>query len=255
MTWHAELELAQKAAQLAGERLRKRLRESVEVLSAEGRDVKLRADRESESLILQILRQSSVYPILAEESGEHGALAEDALLWIVDPLDGTVNFDRQVPLSSVSVGLWRGQQPILGVVYDFNHDELFAGIIAEGAWCNGQAVAVSGVTCAEKAILTTGFPINRDFNAGPLQRFLSRVQEFKKIRLLGSAALSLAYLASGRVDAYAEEDIMLWDVAAGVAVAQAAGAWVSVAMSERHPWARTVTCAAHEAIFRASAEV
>lgn len=99
------------------------------------------------------------------------------------------------------------------------------------------------------AILAKGFPVNRDFKSASLQNFLNSVQEFKKIRLLGSAALSLAYVACGRVDAYTEEDIMLWDVAAGIALVMAAGGWAEIKNLRSNKWARHAKCAANAEIF------
>ena len=249
MKWQSELELAHTAAQRAGELLLNLSKEPLEVLSTAGRDLKLGADRQSEKLILQILREGSSYPILSEETGAHGAFDDRAPFWIVDPLDGTLNFGRGLPLSCISIALWQEAQPILGVVYDFNHGESFSGLVGEGAWLNQDPIAVSQVSRPQDAILATGFPVNRDFASESLKKFLAQVQAFKKIRLLGSAALSLAYLACGRVDAYSEEDIMFWDVAAGIALVQAAGGWVSSVASERKNWARTVACAARRSIF------
>ena len=249
MKWREEFDLAVKTAKRAGESLKGWQVEPVEVLSAAGRDLKVQADRESEQLILQALKANTPYPVLAEETGEHGAFESEAPIWIVDPLDGTLNFSRGIPLFCVSIALWQSEEPILGVVYDVEHDELFSGMVGQGAWRNDEAISVSNVTHPGQAILATGFPVNRDFDASPLREFLAQVQVFKKIRLLGSAALSLAYLACGRVDAYAEEDIMLWDVAAGVALVGAAGGWVSVQDSARHKWARNVTCAAGTSVF------
>jgi len=249
MKWQKELELAKTAAKTAGNLLRELQRKPAHILNADGRDLKLHADRESEKVIIQGLKAASSYMILAEESGEHGSLDSDTAMWIVDPLDGTINFSRGMSLSCVSIALWRQNHPVLGVVYDFNRDELFSGIVGEGAWCNDETVVVSNVTNTNKAILTTGFPVNRDFESASIRDFLNSIQEFKKIRLLGSAALSLAYVACGRVDAYTEEDIMLWDVAAGIALVMAAGGWVEIKNSSRKKWARHVRCAANAEIF------
>lgn len=254
MNWQAELELAKKTAKLAGDHLGKLQREPAQVLSAAGRDLKVQADRESEKLILQTLAPEISHPVLAEETGEHGALESGAAIWIVDPLDGTVNFSRGIPLFCVSIALWRSEEPILGVVYDVGHDELFSGVVGEGAWCNDKTISVSDVNSPEQAILATGFPVNRNFDADPLRKFLAQVQSFKKVRLLGSAALSLAYVACGRVDAYVEEDIMLWDVAAGIALVKAAEGWVSVENSGRHKWARNVICAATRSVLSGTEE-
>ena len=248
MNWQKELGLARATARAAGNRLKEWQDEPTDVLSAAGRDLKVQADRASERLILETLQASAPYPVLAEETGEHGVFDRAAAFWVVDPLDGTLNFSRGLPLFCVSIALWHGDEPILGVVYDVRHDELFSGVVGEGAWCNDDPISVSDVNVPEQAILATGFPVNRDFDAGPLRKFLAQVQSFKKVRLLGSAALSLAYLACGRVDAYAEEDIMLWDVAAGIALVKAAGGWVSVEHSARHKWTRKVACAANKAV-------
>jgi myo-inositol-1(or 4)-monophosphatase len=114
-------------------------------------------------------------------------------------------------------------EPLLGVVYDFNRDEMFTGLVTEGAWLNGMPIKVSDVVEESKAVLCTGFPISTDFSELALLNFVKDIQSYRKVRLIGSAALSLAYVASGRVDAYQENDIAIWDVAAGIAIVKAAG--------------------------------
>jgi myo-inositol-1(or 4)-monophosphatase len=161
----------------------------------------------------------------------------------VDPLDGTFNFSRGLPIAAVSIGLCRGTQPILGVIYDFMHDELFSGVVGIGATCNGKSIVVSGITNPAQGALATGLPVTRSYKPEDLQGFLLRAQTFKKIRMLGSAAISLASVACGRLDAYEEESIMLWDVIAGVAIVQAAGGFTSMRPREGRPWAFDVRCA------------
>jgi fructose-1,6-bisphosphatase/inositol monophosphatase family enzyme len=188
------------------------------------RDVKLEADRAAEERILEVLRGASPFEVLAEEGGTRpGSDPDSGLRWIVDPLDGSMNFLRGIPLCCVSVGLWRCNEPLLGVVYDFNRDEIFTGIVGEGAYLNGNKIRVSQVKESRHATLCTGFPAATDFSADALGRFVAKVQDYKKVRLFGSAALSLAYVAAGRVDAYRERDIRIWDVAAGLALVMAAG--------------------------------
>ena len=233
-----ELELAKQAATAAGRCLQKISR--ADIFNSAGRDVKHRADMEAEKIILKTLGKVSEYAVLAEESGEHEELHGDLPVWIIDPLDGTFNYSRGIELYCVSIGLWEEDKPILGVVYDFSREELFSGIVGHGAWCNGQAMSVSNVRCPEKAVLATDFSPNRDFSSGALLHFLNQVQKFKKIRLFGSAALSLAYVACGRVDAYIDEDIMFWDVAAGIALIKAAGGFVRVEDSSQKQWAKNV---------------
>ena len=248
MMYHSELDLAKRAAKTAGDRLKQERSLPQEILDDAGRDVKLRADREAESSILGILTSESAFPILTEETGLHGSIQTGGPIWIVDPLDGTVNYSRGLPIFCVSIGLWLDDQPLLGVVYDVLHEGMFSGVVGVGAWRNERSIHVSKIASPTSAIIATGFPVNRDFEAQSLKRFMTFLQEFKKVRLLGSAALSLAYLAAGGVDAYAEEDIMFWDVAAGVAIVSAAGGWISVMPSERHQWARNVYCTANQAI-------
>jgi len=180
---------------------------------------------ESEAIILDHLKRESEFSILSEESGMFEG-KDHRLIWIVDPLDGSLNYFRGIPLCCISIGLWQEDKPVAGIVYDFNRTEIFAGIDGEGAWLNGERIAVSSIPDKEKAALCTGFPANTDFSTESLMAFVQKVREYKKVRLLGSAALSLAYVAAGRADAYMENDIMLWDVAAGIALVKASGGLV-----------------------------
>lgn len=220
----AWLALAVSAVRGAGALLLRSRGEAMLVTSADGRDIKLALDRESEELIVALLSKDADFPILSEEMGKAwDPKAFPDYHWIVDPLDGTFNYWKDVPLNCVSIGLWCGNQPILGVIYDFNRDELFTGIVGEGAWLNGLPVQIGEVPVPAKAVLCTGFPVSTDFSDTAIRQFISFVRDYKKIRLLGTAALSLAYVASGRIDAYCERDIKIWDVAAGIAIVEAAG--------------------------------
>lgn len=240
----AALDAAVAAVTDAGRLLLDLRRKPIEVLCEPGHDIKLKADQLAEERILAILRERMPLPVLTEESGEHGAVTETSRMWIVDPLDGTFNYSRGMPMCCSSVGLWENGQPVLGAVYNFFNDELFAGIVGRGAWLNGKPIAVSGVKTAAKASLATGFPHHQDFGDAPLREFIGQVQDFKKIRMLGSAALMGAYVACGWLDAYVEEDVWLWDIAGAVAIAQAAGAAVTVRPGQAGRWAREVVCAA-----------
>lgn len=217
------LERAVRAAQAAGRTLHTAWRRDVTVLSADGKDIKTREDLAAEQAILAELQASNL-PVLTEETGLHGARpAADALRWVVDPLDGTLNYARGLPLCCVSVALWRGPEPVLGVVHEFLHDRLYVGVVGQGATCNGRPLAVSAVGETAQAVIATGFPAHSNFGTEALAGFVGKVQRFKKVRLLGSAALSLAHVAAGAVDAYAENGIHFWDVAAGLALVKAAG--------------------------------
>jgi len=198
------------------------------------RDVKIRADRELESIILNRLLGETSYPVLSEESGYLGGdKTSSDYRWIVDPLDGSLNFSRGIPINCISIALWKGLAPKLGVIYDFNRSEIFSGVVGEGAWLNGKPINVSGIDEKSCAVLCTGFPVATDFSKTSLLDFVEKIRMYKKIRLLGSAALSLAYVACGRADVYAENDIKIWDVAAGIALVKAAGGNVDILNLDR----------------------
>jgi myo-inositol-1(or 4)-monophosphatase len=249
MNWKSELDLAVRAAAAASVYLKDAFAGEKTVLAEIGRDIKLQADRDAEARILDMLRPSGL-PVLAEESGESGAIPDDTPVWIVDPLDGTMNFKRGIPFCCVSLALSVGGRPVLGVIDDFNRDECFSGIPGAGAWLNGAPMHVSAAAVPARAILTTGFPTKFDVGGPALNVFMDSARRFKKVRMLGSAALMMAYVASGRVDAYAEDDIMYWDIAAGAALVEAAGGWVAMRASPTDKWARHVRCAARSALWQ-----
>jgi myo-inositol-1(or 4)-monophosphatase len=196
------------------------------------RDVKLQADRETEILIRQRLAQLNDWPVFGEEQGGDPALTRAYTpYWVVDPLDGTHNFLRNTPQCAVSIGLMRGETPILGVIYDFHLDECFSGVVADHCYLNGQALVPNWAQAIAQASLVTGFPAGMEKSPANLQQFIQTIAPYKKVRMLGTAALGLAYVAAGRYDAYFERGIRLWDVAAGLALVQAAGGTVRMAAS------------------------
>lgn len=216
------LKLASATAERAGRLLATAYASDAGILSSSGKDVKTQADLEAEAAIMDALRPTGI-SLLGEETGLHQQDLGDGLRWIIDPLDGTFNFTRGLPACCVSIGLWEGLDPILGVIHDFTAGCSYSGIVDEGAWRDDQPMSVSEFTDPAQCALATGFPNSRDFSAEALAPFIRRVQGFKKIRLIGSAALSLAYVATGHLDAYFEEGIYFWDVAAGLALVKAAG--------------------------------
>ncbi|MDP7640031.1 MAG: inositol monophosphatase family protein, partial [Candidatus Hydrogenedentes bacterium] len=172
MTWSTELELAVVAAKAAGSLLLEAARRPVTILSEEKNDTKLQVDRDAEALILDLLAPSG-HPVLAEESGEHG-LTEGAPFWVVDPLDGTLNFSRGIPMCCVSIALCVPDAPVLGVIYDFNRDECFMGGEGLGAWLNAKPMSVSPTDQPKNAVLATGFPHRMDFSEPSMKAFLAR---------------------------------------------------------------------------------
>lgn len=216
------LKTAAEAAVKAGKFLAAYDMSNLQIKSSRGKDVKISADLESEGIILDFLRDRFDIPILSEETGLVGFEGESDLRWIVDPLDGSINFLKGIPVSCVSIALFNKSIPLLGVIYDFNRDELFTGITGMGAWLNGRAIAVSNMYDLSQAVLFTGVPPGADLSPDALQKYINQIRAFKKLRWIGSAALSLAYVAAGRADAYMENGIMLWDVAAGLAIVSGA---------------------------------
>lgn len=241
------LSLAVRAANDARNYLRESTQDT-KIYDLSGKDTKIEQDRQSEAIIVDILQTNSDFPILTEEGGMIGRKHKKGYRWIVDPLDGTLNYLRGIPFACVSVGLWVNDEPILGVVYDLFREELFTGVCGEGAWMNGQPIRVAETSQPSQAIVATGFPSFRSYEGDSLRKFIEQVQTYKKVRLFGAAALSLAYCAAGRVDAYAEEDIMFWDVAAGIALVKAAGGVVHYEKSDRVEWGMNVLCAANSSL-------
>lgn len=219
MNKSAELQLAIQAAKEAGEFLKKR--EDIYVDALVGKDIKLSSDKMSEKIIMDILEESGI-PILSEEYGFKGQ--EGRKCWIIDPLDGTINYYKGMDeMACVSIALWIDDKPILGVVYRFMRNELFYGEEGLGAYLNDQYIKPSDIKCTEHAIMATGFAVKRAYDTESLMQFVKQVQHFKKVRMLGAAAIMGTFVACGRFDAYFEDEIMIWDVSAAVAIVNAAG--------------------------------
>ena len=216
-----ELEVAKKASEIAASLLTDHKHKINEILSNEGRDVKLKADLESEKLIKEYLLINSDFPILAEESGASKDLGNS--FWVVDPLDGTSNYSRDFPMCCISIALIYENDIVLGVINDFNRSSLYEGSISSKAKLNGQNIDVSSINKKSKATLSTGFPAKGNFNDEFMMELSKELINWKKVRMIGSAAMSCAYVASGQFDQYQERGIFLWDIAAGLSIIKAAG--------------------------------
>jgi myo-inositol-1(or 4)-monophosphatase len=184
-------------------------------------------DHQSEDFLISAIRRSfPEHAIITEESG---ALAgQDCCVWYIDPLDGTVNFAHGVPLFTVSIGYAEGGELRLGAVYEPLRDEMFLAERGRGAWLNGQPIHASEVDNLDQSLLVTGFPYDiRTHPENNLDLFTRFMLVSQGVRRLGSAALDLCYVASGRLDGFWEVRLKPWDVAAGGLIAQEAGAAVS----------------------------
>jgi len=223
-------QLAIKAAKEAGEYLLKNKTAKKEIFSEQGRDIKLEIDRSTEKLIRTSLRESDI-SILGEE---YGGKSSDRLVWVIDPIDGTANYFRGLDQCCISIALMDGNQALLGIIYNFNTNELFHAQHEQGAFLNDLPISVSNISEKNKASLTTGFPASESIESS--LDFLDGLKEWKKIRMFGSAALSCAYISSGRCDAYIEKGVYLWDFAAGICLVNEAGGRVQFSKidSERY---------------------
>jgi myo-inositol-1(or 4)-monophosphatase len=184
-------------------------------------------DKESEKIIVSGLKK--IFP----DAGfitEEGTVdqKQTAWKWIVDPLDGTTNFVHGVPVFSVSIALAHNEQIMLGVVYEVNLSECFYAYRGGGAFCNETPINVSSATSLEKSLIATGFPYHE---GGKIDRYLELLKflllHTHGLRRLGSAAVDLCYVASGRVEAYMEYHLQSYDVAAGTIILEEAGGRVT----------------------------
>jgi myo-inositol-1(or 4)-monophosphatase len=207
------------------------------------KDVKVFADIKSEKVIIEYLENATDFSILSEEFGFIKKSSD--YLWIVDPIDGSVNFSRDIPFYSISIGLWKKKHPVLGIIYDLNTNDIYKGIIGKGSWFNEIAINTSPLKKIENAIICTGFPVSYNFSDTEIMSFVNKIKDFKKVRLLGSASLSLAYLAKGSVDAYTEKNIKIWDVAAGIAIVIAAGGEVKFSNFDKD-YKLSITASCHK---------
>ncbi len=210
------LQTAINVARLAGDRLNGVSKRSVN--SDFGRDVKLQEDVESEMFIRELLSDSNIPVIGEEQGGDVSVIASGKPYWVVDPIDGSYNFLRGMPGVCVSIGLMRGFEPIVGVVYDFTRGEIFAGGEGLPFTINGVEFKPKWASEISQAALMCGFPNASNLEDERLKEFLMLGHKFKKVRIIGSAALAMAWVAAGRADAFIEKGLYLWDVAGGAAL-------------------------------------
>jgi myo-inositol-1(or 4)-monophosphatase len=184
------------------------------------------ADKAAEAAIINVIStEKPADGILAEEGG---GTSHEGRYWVVDPLDGTVNFVHNIPHVSVSVALWDGGEALVGVVIDVLRDEVFIAQSGSGATLNGQKITVSDTSDLSKCVVATGFPYDHDVHADALSVVVREVlREVNGLRRFGSAALDLAWVAAGRFDAYWELGIAPWDGAAGMLLVREAGGIVT----------------------------
>lgn len=216
------LEAATQAALQAGALLAENFGTTIEVDEALHHDLKIALDKESQELITRILLDSFPTHAIYGEEGIAGDQSSD-YQWIVDPIDGTVNYYYGIPHYCVSIALRHKEDLILGVIYDPSMKELWTVEKGGTPMLNGKEISVSSRTTLEESILFVGCGKSEEaLNVG-LERFKRASLRARKMRMMGSAALGMAYIATGRLDGYIESSISLWDIAAGKLLLEAAG--------------------------------
>src|SRR3982751_4127469 len=221
------LDAAENAARAAGESLRKNFHRSQHVNVAEAHDIKLAIDVQTQELITQkLLKQFPEHALYGEEGVVGDQSSEHQ--WVVDPLDGTVNYFYQIPHFCVSIALRFKGEIIVGIIYDPVREEMWRGQKGEKPTLNGKHFRVSERADLAEAVISVGLSKTGVTIEAGLPLLQQMIHRARKCRLLGSAALDMAYVACGRFDAYIEQGISLWDVAAGWVLIETAGGTVDI---------------------------
>ena len=226
---HAMLNVAVMAARSGGNSLIRNMNKLDRmVVERKGHnDFVSEADRAAEAAVIETIHRH--YPDHANQAEESGVSGESDYVWIIDPLDGTTNYLHRFPVFCVSIALQHKGRVEHGVVYDPLRQELFTATRGQGAQLDGRKIRVSGLTDLEMALIGTGFPYrssNEEFESY-MNMLVNAMKHTSGIRRPGAAALDLAYVAAGRLDAFWETGLMPWDLAAGALIIREAGGMVS----------------------------
>jgi myo-inositol-1(or 4)-monophosphatase len=228
------LELAKSTAVAAGEMLSKGeyINKEFSFDKENIKEIKAEADIVVENVIINSLQPTGV-PILSEERGFLAGDASESRRWIIDPIDGTFNYIKGLGPCAISIALWEGERPIFGVVFAIDTGNLYWGGRSIGAFCNNSAISVSSIKDATLASVCTGFPVRLDMNSKKTAgKFWECISQFSKVRMIGCASMSLVNVAQGVSEVYFENQIMIWDVAAGLAITEGAGGTIIFAQCE-----------------------
>lgn len=231
-----------KATQAGGQVLQQYFNGPLQVSSKSTvNDLVTEADKNAETAIFSVIRET--FPqhfILSEESGEIST--DSNIKWIIDPLDGTVNFAHGIPICCVSIGVEQDGEMILGAVYNPFMNEFFFAESGKGATLNDKRIQVSIKEDIDKACLATGFPYTwEDGPNDPITALEYFVKRGQPVRRLGSAAIDLCWVAAGRFDGYYEHTLNAWDAAAGFLIVEEAGGKVTDFKGNRYsPYQKTL---------------
>jgi myo-inositol-1(or 4)-monophosphatase len=228
------LATAVSAARAAGELLRSNFGKDLDVSAFEAHDIKLDLDVRSQQLITDMLLERFPDHAIYGEEGIAGNQESD-FQWIVDPIDGTVNYFYSIPHFCVSIALREKGEILIGVIYDPMRDELWEVEKGGTPKLNGAPIRTSQRKVLSDAIVSVGISKTKTTIAQGLPLLAKYVEKVRKCRLMGSAALDLAYVACGRLDAYIEQSVSLWDIAAGKLLLEAAGGAIEVTPRTDNP--------------------
>lgn len=221
------LETAKDLAYAAGKILRDKLIEGFTIEHKADIDLVTDADKAAENLLTAaIMKGFPTHGILAEEGGSLGN-QEAELLWVIDPLDGTTNYVHRFPYFSVSLAVLERGQTVVGVVYNPVTDEMFSAEKGYGAWLNDGIIRVSKTETLKQSLLATGFPYDMTLEQNNINNYGVLVKQTQGVLRLGSAALDLCQVASGRLDGFWEYSLNPWDMAAGALIVAEAGGTVT----------------------------
>lgn len=226
------LSTAERAADRAVEAIRAGLGRERSISGKGDRDFATDLDYAAEDAVRAFLAEETPdIPLLGEERGRSGDAEASHYEWVLDPIDGTINFAHGSPMFGVSLALMRNGMPVVGVVHAPKSEEHFSAALGHGAALNKQPLASTGPAELSAAVVALGdFSVGEDADKRNLRRLttLQRlVPKVQRIRMLGSAALDLCWLAAGRIDGVWHDRINLWDVAAGTVIAREAGLLVT----------------------------
>lgn len=221
------IEQAKEIALGAGEILTNKMRTGFKIEHKGSIDLVTDADNASEKYIVEQLKKAFPHHGIMGEEGTRVEGSGD-YLWVIDPIDGTTNFAHGLPYFSVSMGLVKGGELVLGVVYNPVINDLFVAERGSGAFLNGRRIAVSKQPTLQASLLASGFPYDiASTSQDNMDSFHLATKASQGVRCLGSAALDLCQVASGRLDAFWERKLQPWDIAAGALMVLEAGGRVS----------------------------
>lgn len=217
-----ELEVAIKAARLAGETLEYYFETLIEKEEKEDKSIVTKADLEADKIILKEIKENFPdHNILSEETGlvDNGS----DYVWVIDPLDGTTNFSRGLPVFATSLALFKSEEPVLSVVYNPITNSFYQAEVGKGAFLNGEKIQVSDVETLPKSIVTLGRARGDADKETTLDIFNKLYLKLSSQRILGSSALELSWVASGRLEGFISIGLKKWDVAGGLLLVSEAG--------------------------------